>query len=739
MRHISDRDLFLALDLDRPGLAEVAAAVAAGDWDAAAAAWRRYFAGRAAPTPWQNLASWAAAVAGAEAERAVIAQADALIDRRVDFTDQAHGKSGLYGFHYLGWLAPLVRAYACSGDARYPAAWARFFDRWHATRDQVRGDWPGLDVIWYTLGVAIRSDGITLALHAFRDSPALPPATALAMLKTILGGARWLHEEHDAFRHGNWQLAGCAELLHLAGCFPEFREAGAWAATARARLEEHLELDVYPDGGHYERSPGYHTMCLGALCKAAVVGEQALGWRLAEHPRFAAMHDWLLALTTGAGWTPPFNDSPVVWSGPHLLWSHYFRERPEHKWLARRAMAPEELRAALGALPARPGRDDPAAAFAAAPERPPAAGSRLLPTSKYAVLRAGWGRDDLYAAINYGPFVGHELEPHSHLAGLDFVLAGWGEALAWEAGGPETYDDPRYYDWYRATGAHNTVVAPGLHTGEDRDAELLLFAALPTVDIFRARHLGDGGATHTRTLLFVRPGRGGAPYWFVHDQVTGTGPCEWALHGRTPWLAGAGRSCRSAEGPGLLVLPADPERIAAVAFDSGPSRFPDPVARAMRRGPVHALRYRQEGGEFAVALAPFAADAPAATIARDGDDLVIHLAGAVDRIGAGRWVRERDGRLVAAASWDTARLEHAGRLLAAGRGLAACGLTWTDGRLVVAAETTVRTALALWAPGAAAARLNGIAVAPDRDGDLLRVQIPCAGRYTVEIDLGGGA
>jgi len=39
MRHISDADLFAAMDLSRPGLGVVRAAVERSDWEAASEAW----------------------------------------------------------------------------------------------------------------------------------------------------------------------------------------------------------------------------------------------------------------------------------------------------------------------------------------------------------------------------------------------------------------------------------------------------------------------------------------------------------------------------------------------------------------------------------------------------------------------------------------------------------------------------------------------------------------------------
>src|SRR5690349_15071159 len=86
MRHISDADLFAALDLTPPALAAVRAAVEAADWPAAYAAWAAYFAQRAAPKSPINLSGYAALPADlrARAGQRIIDEARALATHQPD-------------------------------------------------------------------------------------------------------------------------------------------------------------------------------------------------------------------------------------------------------------------------------------------------------------------------------------------------------------------------------------------------------------------------------------------------------------------------------------------------------------------------------------------------------------------------------------------------------------------------------------------------------------------------------
>ena len=221
------------------------------------------------------------------------------------------------------------------------------------------------------------------------------------------------------------------ELVQAGVAFPELHESSDWLAVGKARLTEHLDNDFYPDGGHHERSPEYHWICLDALQRAAAAGDRYLGWNLAKHPRFIAAHDWLLALADPHGWVPHLQDGEIVWPAVCLLRGWHLTGIRSWLTVARRWLTGQRLAEELAAV--APAGDLAADAAEAVQGAEPEPSSRLLPTSKYAVMRTGWGADDVVAVVNYGPRVGHELESHSHNAVLDFVISGWGVPLAWEA------------------------------------------------------------------------------------------------------------------------------------------------------------------------------------------------------------------------------------------------------------------------------------------------------------------
>jgi hypothetical protein len=665
---------------------------------------RAHLAARTGVAPVRDPYRWAAHVRGTARADEAVAAADALLDKPVDFTDPGHGRSGLYGFHYLYWADPLVQAYALTGERRYADRFATVVDDWYASRERVRGEWPGLDVVWYTLGVACRSQVLMRALHTLGHE--LPGITWHRLVATLLGGARWLAEEHDSFRHGNWQLAGCAVLAEIAAYLPEFVEAPAWAELAHHRLHEHLALDVYADGGHYERSPSYHVMCMGGLQNAALRDES-----LHEHPRLRAMHDWLLAMAGPDGVVPPFNDSHLVYAAEPLLRGWHLYGDPAYLAAARRWLPAERIAEVLSWLAPRDLPDEK--------HDPPTAGSVWLPQSKFAVLRAGAH----HGVLNCGPYVEHELESHSHHAALDLVVWGHGAPLAWEAGGPDSYDDPEYQTWYRATRAHNTIRVGDADVGADHDARLSVHALFPEVDVLLAEHTGWAGL-HRRGVLLLR---GEPTYWLVTDEYD-AGPYRWQLGALKPWVGNLATGLHGGEGPALLVLPAD--RPEAMRTDVGPTQVPDGAGAAVA-AELRGLTLHYPPGRSRHVLVPYAGTRPTVTLAEADGALHVAWGDGVDVIGDGCVVRTRGGRVTAAALWAGDRIVHEGRTMAAG-GVTAMGIGVDGDRWAVTAEVDRRTAL--WIAATGATRLDGVRITPARLDDGSRITLPAAGRWMVQID-----
>ncbi|WP_371400775.1 heparinase II/III family protein [Kribbella sp. NBC_00662] len=516
----------------------------------------------------------------------------------VDVTGPGRGRSQLYGFHYLGWLKPGIDAWLLTADDRYLQAFERHLDEWVERRDSVTGEWPGLDVIWYSLGTWARCRNLLPTLEVLTPS-SLSDRVWGRLVATLVGGARWAYDEHDVFRHGNWQLVCATELLHISAVLPSLVESAAWAERARERIEEHLVLDIYPDGGHYERSPGYHGMVLSALQTAARIDPA-----VAAHPRYAAMHTWLRELVSSGGWVPHLQDSGIVW--------------------------PAELLERGGSLPDKP--------------LPLAT---VLPESGYTILRG----DELRAVINHGPHIEHELESHSHRAVLDLVLDGWGEPLLWEAGGPPSYDDPGYLTWYQSGRGHNTVLVDDRELSTDRRVSVDPLVDTGPVVVFSGRHHGNG-LEQARTIAMVREE---PAYVVVTDKADGPHTFRARWHALRPWQQ-VGPLTYDSGSPGLLLIEAGDPATTTVETTEGVARHPIVASQTAEYGPLHTLSLRRSTGNFTTVLVPHRCDTPDATVSQVDGDLVITQGSTTDRIGGSSWIRSINGQLSWATGWQVREL-----------------------------------------------------------------------------------
>ena len=694
-RLVDAGELLDSIDLERPELAAVADALDRDDQNDALDAVLHHFKAGTRPKPLSSRRDLLETFTD-EQRGMTLATAQRLAERSTDFTDGTIGRSRFYALHYLAWTTDLLDAYALTGDRDWVDRWAVTFDRWHEQREHAVGAFPGLDPVWYTLGVATRTQVCLDALDLCWG--ALPRGCQVRVLATLLGGCRWLADEHDAFRPGNWQFVGACSLLRAAALLPEFRESSAWARTAHERVVEHLDMDVYSDGGHLERAPSYHMLCLTHLRDAAAHAQAFLGMDLTGHPSYSRMHDWPVAMSTPDGWLPPFQDSaPIRLAATAASWT----EPVPSSW-----RAPDDDRPQDHAWDQRV--------------------HHWLAGSKYVVSRGGWHRDDLYSAVNCGPAVPHELESHSHRASLDFVLWGYGAPLAWEAGGPVDYDDPGYRSWYQSAAAHNTVLVADRDLGTERDATVDAVFHTPSADVFTGHH--DGwGARHARTLLFVRPNDSAPGYWFVVDMVEGNDPWRWRLHGTGAWRQVAHRTWRTTSEAGLVAHVVDGD-LRSWQPDSGATRYPR--GDGLTAGTLHCLELHPAGRSLSTVLLPFNGQ-DAWSVHRDHG--VVACAGVTDVLGDRCWLRRSGTDATRALAWLGGQItDDAGPLLAA-PAARLVHARWRGGLVEMDVRCSGRCEVAVRAANPTAAHVGRTRVPVSvRDG-LVVVTVPEAGDWRVTV------
>ena len=146
-------------------------------------------------------------------------------------------------------------------------------------------------------------------------------------LQSLAVQARWLMRRLEWHLLGNHLLAD-AKALVFAGTFFSGPEADAWREQGLAILRREHAEQILRDGGHFERSPMYHSIILEDLLDLIQLAARFPGlmdsalvaqWRR----RAAGMLNWLAARTHPDGEIAFFNDAAIGIAPPAAALAAY--------------------------------------------------------------------------------------------------------------------------------------------------------------------------------------------------------------------------------------------------------------------------------------------------------------------------------------------------------------------------------------------------------------------------------
>jgi len=631
-----DEYLFKNMDLTRPGLEKMKAGVDDGDLEQAWKEWAFYFGQRDKPVwllkpePWRQMME----THYPAFRQAWIDAADEILQGRVRGEFEVPLKNGEpdwfaapkkkltdYGmgmrYLYFVFTRPLIRAYVLTEDETY----AENFIQYYLAYDRYKRPSHKLRELWIGIRVCILFEGYYL----LRNSRHMTPEAHRVMLRDLYWMTRWLSDFYRLKGNGylnpapNQTVPAASWLIQAGLMMPEFREAEQWLRQGKPKLEAVLERSVYPDGGQVEICTQYHKTVMRDVLAASLVMERNTGQSyLTTEPmadRFQDMFRWLGGIVTPTGYTPALNSA--VYARDWLVFlatgNRYIRD-PEIEWRIRQVSMRDYIpvqKKEMG-LAAFLFNEDAAPGTGRIKGRQPDSLSKNLPDSGFAVLRDKPGSDALYVILDYG----HPVGGHAYPSRLSFVLWGNGVPLALQPGSPFWYHDPMYRKWYHTTLSHNTVVV-NAHSHQARKNGRNVFGILLTwfdstqtaaVAASHDGYLSIANVTHTRKVILAK-----GSYFFVSDALAPGrkgNQYEWSFHSPLTLQPQPDRSVRTAESPGIQIIPAYAKEIEQVKRDKGPSMLPVLYSDHLddQQGEINYVNLIKQGEgvqTFGILLLPF--------------------------------------------------------------------------------------------------------------------------------------
>ncbi|MBI5830936.1 MAG: heparinase II/III family protein [Armatimonadetes bacterium] len=511
---LSEDELFESLDLTRPELAAVKAALAKDDKATARHALAAYYRARTNVKyfvgPGEKANPKPAKPDTARAERAMRHQLEsigiqhefgAVIDWHFDKTAEPGTTRALNPEwtwqlnRHADWIA-LSRAYRDTGDEKYATEFVAQMTQWSRDCPVPEDSANGYRSAWRTIETGIRAAQIWPELwNRFLLSPAMTDDALMVFLRAYIDHARHLMAFHTS---GNWLAMEANGLYHVGALFPEFRDAPAWRKTGADWTYAEMENQVYPDGIQIELASGYHHVSLGnflGVFKIARLNNLELPADFLA--RLERMYDFD---TLGS---LPDRRLPAVQDGGYMGVQGALREAAE--------LFPARLDFRWYATEGKEGA-------------PPKQTSYGFPYAGYYFQRSGWESDARCLMFDGGPF-GYG---HQHEDKLEIIVHAYGKLLLLDPG-VYTYERSKWRSYFCDSQSHNVVLVDGQpqrRAGRPRE-QYVVKQPLPHVWETAADHdyveatydepFGGAvklGVKHTRRVLFVKP-----DYWVMLDSL----------------------------------------------------------------------------------------------------------------------------------------------------------------------------------------------------------------------------
>jgi heparan-sulfate lyase len=385
----------------------------------------------------------------------------------------------------------MAKVYWHTGDEKYAKEWCFQLLDW--TRKNPRD--KEHDYAWRSIEAGIRGHNWTGLYQRFVDSPNFTPEVLVAFLNSMFDHADYLMTKYST--RSNWGLMEAEGMAFIAITFPEFKDSEKWRIEAFRRLNNEINLQVYPDGQQRELAMGYHIGCINWFLRTSELAKMN-GIDNAFPESYLKMIEKMceipMKLCHPDGTNAQFGDS---WAGTPGQYSERFAE-----W-AEKFNRQDFL---FLATDGKEGKKPDSTAFA-------------LPQSGLYSMKSGWDKNAISLVLKCGPDGGGHCQPDNGT----FELYAGGRNLMPDAGSYIYSGDPEGRSWFRQTKVHQTLTLNGENS--IYAPKLLLWQPSENLDILVVENQSYENLAHRRSVFFIDK-----KYFVIVDEAIGNAAGDIDLH-----------------------------------------------------------------------------------------------------------------------------------------------------------------------------------------------------------------
>lgn len=385
----------------------------------------------------------------------------------------------------------MASAYWHTGDEKYAKEWCSQLVDWTSKNPNDKTH----SYAWRSIETGIRGYRWSGLFQYFIDSPNFTPEVLVAFLNSCHDHAEFLMTQYRT--KSNWGLMEAEGLAFIAMTFPEFTESGKWLTEAIRRLNNEIDLQVYPDGFQRELAMGYHLGSIDWFLRtydmAAMNGKTNL-FPPSYLGKVMKMCEVPMKLCHPDGTNPQFGDAWAGRPGQHI--------RKFKEWAERYKRDDFLFLASNGQL----GKGPDSTAYA-------------LPYSSLYSMRSSWSKEAICLVLKCGPDGGGHCQPDNGT----FELSAGGRNLMPDGGSYIYSGDPENRVWFRQTKVHQTLTLNGKNS--KYAPKLLLWNPGKTDDVLVVENKSYDNLTHRRAVFFIAK-----KYFVIVDEAYGTDTGEIDLH-----------------------------------------------------------------------------------------------------------------------------------------------------------------------------------------------------------------